>query len=154
MINFHVEYHENHPLMNSNPPKQYEKSVMDRLNMVFFYIDQNYTEDIPLEKAAEIQPDVILCVGQAGGRSAVTPERIGVNIRDAKIPDNSGNQPIGEFVAEDGPAAYFSTLPVREIGNGMAEIVKTAMIKDRDFAGKLAETAALPAEEPSSIAFA
>lgn len=47
-----------------------------------------------------------------------------------------------------------STLPVREIGNGMAEIVKTAMIMDRDFAGKLAETAAVPGEEPSSIAFA
>ena len=65
-----------------------------------------------LEKAAEIQPDVILCVGQAGGRGAVTPERIGVNIRDAKIADNAGNQPVGQFVAEEGPAAYFATVPV------------------------------------------
>ena len=65
-----------------------------------------------LEKAAEIQPDVILCIGQAGGRAAVTPERIGVNIRDAKIADNAGNQPVGQFVAEDGPAAYFATVPV------------------------------------------
>ena len=54
MINFHVEYQENHPLLNSNTQKEYEKSVMDRLNMVFFYINQHYTEDIPLEKAAEI----------------------------------------------------------------------------------------------------
>ena len=68
-----------------------------------------------LEKAREINPDVILCVGQAGGRDAVTPERIGVNIRDAKIPDNTGNQPVGEFVAEDGPAAYFSTVPVMKM---------------------------------------
>ena len=54
MINFHVEYQENHPLLDPGMPKQYEKSIMDRLNMVFFYINQNYTEDIPLEKAAEI----------------------------------------------------------------------------------------------------
>ena len=50
MINFHVEYHENHPLMSSSVPKQYEKSVMDRLNMVFFYINQHYTEDITVEQ--------------------------------------------------------------------------------------------------------
>ena len=68
-----------------------------------------------LEKAATVQPDVILCVGQAGGRAAVTPERIGVNIRDARITDNAGNQPSGEFIAPDGPAAYFATVPVKEM---------------------------------------
>lgn len=66
-----------------------------------------------VEKAEQVQPDVILCVGQAGGRGAVTPERIGVNIRDARIKDNEGNQPRGEFVAADGPAAYFSTVNVK-----------------------------------------
>ena len=55
--------------------------------------------------AEEVQPDVILCIGQAGGRAAVTPERIGVNIRDAKIADNAGNMPQGEFCADEGPAA-------------------------------------------------
>ncbi len=54
MINFHVEYQENHPSLNSNLPKQYEKGVIDRLNMVFYHINQHYTEDIPLEQAAEI----------------------------------------------------------------------------------------------------
>ena len=77
-----------------------------------------------LEKAAEVQPDVILCVGQAGGRDAVTPERIGVNIRDAKIPDNTGNQPVGQLVAEDGPAAYFATVPVM----AMAQAIRDARI--------------------------
>ena len=72
-----------------------------------------------LEKAAEFQPDVILCVGQAGGRAAVTPERIAVNIRDAKITDNAGNQPVGEFVAEEGPAAYFSTVPVMAMADAI-----------------------------------
>lgn len=67
---------------------------------------------VVLEQAKKIQPDVILCIGQAGGRSSVTPERIAVNIRDAKIPDNAGNCPKGEYADPDGPAAYFSTVPV------------------------------------------
>ena len=72
-----------------------------------------------LEKAAEVWPDVILCIGQAGGRGSVTPERIGVNIRDAKISDNAGNQPVGQFVEGDGPAAYFSTVPVMAMANAI-----------------------------------
>lgn len=72
-----------------------------------------------LEKAASVHPDVILCVGQAGGRGAVTPERIGVNIRSARIPDNAGNQPLDDFVIPDGPAAYFSTLPVTEMARAI-----------------------------------
>lgn len=68
-----------------------------------------------LEKAAEFQPDVILCIGQAGGRAAVTPERIAVNIRDARIADNAGNCPKGEFVDTQGPAAIFATVPVTEM---------------------------------------
>ena len=63
-----------------------------------------------LYAAKDFSPDVILCIGQAGGRAAVTPERIAVNIRDARIPDNEGNQPAGERIAIEGPAAYFSTL--------------------------------------------
>ena len=79
---------------------------------------------VVLEKAAEFSPDVILCVGQAGGRAAVTPERIGVNIRDGRIADNEGNQPRGEFVAPDGPAAYFATVPVL----AMAEAIEAGGI--------------------------
>lgn len=75
-----------------------------------------------LEKAEAFRPQVILCVGQAGGRAAVTPERIAVNIRDARIPDNAGNQPKGEFVAAQGPAAYFATVPVEK----MAEAIQAA----------------------------
>ena len=74
-----------------------------------------------IERAEILCPDVILCIGQAGGRSSVTPERIGVNIRDARIPDNHGNQPSGERIIEDGPAAYFATVPVKK----MAEAICT-----------------------------
>ena len=74
-----------------------------------------------LEAAERLQPDVILCVGQAGGREAVTPERIGVNIRDARIADNAGNQPKGAMVAEDGPAAYFATVPVESMAQAIRD---------------------------------
>lgn len=68
-----------------------------------------------LQAAAELGPDVILCVGQAGGRKAVTPEVIGINLREARIPDNAGVQLTNVPVAEDGPAAYFATVPVRDM---------------------------------------
>lgn len=77
-----------------------------------------------LEKAEKVHPDVILCIGQAGGRACVTPERIGVNIRDAKIPDNAGNQPLGQFVVEEGPAAYFASVPVM----AMADAIRAARL--------------------------
>ena len=67
---------------------------------------------------------MILCIGQAGGRDAVTPERIGVNIRDARIADNEGNQPRGEFCVPEGPAAYFATVPVEK----MAQAIRDAKI--------------------------
>lgn len=65
--------------------------------------------------ADTLQPDVIVCIGQAGGRSAITPEVVGINLREATIADNAGCQPVGVPVVEDGPAAYFSTVPVREM---------------------------------------
>lgn len=62
-----------------------------------------------------LNPDVIVCIGQAGGRSKVTPEVVAINLRDASIADNAGNQPWNEPVIPDGPAALFSTLPVHEL---------------------------------------
>jgi pyroglutamyl-peptidase len=58
------------------------------------------------------KPDAVLCVGQAGGRFDVTPERVAINVNDARIPDNEGNQPI-DTIYENGPAAYFATLPIK-----------------------------------------
>lgn len=68
-----------------------------------------------LDKAGLLQPDVILCIGQAGGRDRVTPEVIGINLRESRIPDNAGNRPVNVPVVEKGPAAYFSTVPVRNM---------------------------------------
>ena len=76
---------------------------------------------IVLDKASQISPDVILCVGQAGGRSAVTPERIGINIRSARIPDNAGNQPVEELIIPDGPDGIFSTVPVAKMAQAIQD---------------------------------
>ncbi len=64
---------------------------------------------------AETRPDVVICLGQAGGRSDISVERVAINVVDARIPDNEGRQPIDEPVVEGGPAAYFSTLPIKAI---------------------------------------
>lgn len=74
------------------------------------------------DKLVEINPDIVIAVGQAGGRFGVTPERIAINVTDARIPDNEGNQPIDEVIFEDGDAAYFSNLPVK----AMVQAIKDA----------------------------
>ena len=68
-----------------------------------------------LEKAREIGPDAIICVGQAGGRAGVTPEVVGINLIEANIADNEGNQPCGVPIIAGGDTAHFATLPVREM---------------------------------------
>ena len=74
-----------------------------------------------LNAAEALHPDVILSVGQAGGRRGVTPEVVGINLREARIPDNGGFQPVDEPVAPDGPAAYFATVPVRAMVQAMTD---------------------------------
>ena len=59
--------------------------------------------------------DVALAIGQAGGRSEITPERVGINIDDARIKDNQGHQPIDQVIRHDGAPAYFSNLPIKRM---------------------------------------
>ena len=61
------------------------------------------------------QPDIVVAIGQAGGRYGITPERVAINLDDALIKDNLGQQPIDQPIRKDGPAAYFSTLPIKAI---------------------------------------
>ena len=61
------------------------------------------------------KPDYVLCIGQAGGRYGITPERVAINIDDARILDNEGNQPIDRPIFADGEPAYFSNLPVKSM---------------------------------------
>ena len=71
---------------------------------------------------AEHKPDVVICVGQAGGRAAITPEKVAINLMDGRIPDNAGNQPADEAVVPGGPDGYLTNLPV----NAMVEFIQRA----------------------------
>ena len=65
------------------------------------------------------RPDAVIAVGQAGGRAEMSVERVAINVIDARIPDNAGEQPVDAPVAEDGPAAYFATLPIKAMAGRM-----------------------------------
>lgn len=77
-------------------------------------------------------PDIVICVGQAGGRFDITVERVAINLDDARIADNDGNQPVDEKIFEDGESAYFATMPIKAMveemkkGNVPASISNTA----------------------------
>ncbi|MBQ2254508.1 MAG: pyroglutamyl-peptidase I [Clostridia bacterium] len=77
-----------------------------------------------LQAAEALCPDVILCIGQAGGRNAITPELVGINLRHGEIPDNKGIQPKDQPILVHGESGLFSTLPVRR----MAQAVEKAGI--------------------------
>ena len=74
-----------------------------------------------IAKADELEPNAIICVGQAGGRSGITPEMVAINLRFASIPDNEGNQPKDIPCVQDGENAYFATLPVRKMAEAVSE---------------------------------
>ncbi|MBQ9301053.1 MAG: pyroglutamyl-peptidase I [Clostridia bacterium] len=78
------------------------------------------------------QPDAVLCIGQAGGRFGLTPERVAINVDDGRIPDNEGNQPVDQPIFADGAPAYFATLPVKAM---------VTAIKDAGLPASLSNTA-------------
>ena len=75
-----------------------------------------------VEKAIkEHQPDIVIDVGQAGGRSCMTVEKVAINLAEARIPDNDGEQPLDEPLRADGETAYFATVPVKAMVENMRE---------------------------------
>ena len=90
-----------------------------RINWTYFTVLDGLAH--PLYSIQENQPNFVLCIGQAGGRSQVTPEWVGINIRNARIADNEGNQPLQTSVVENGPEAYFTMLPVFRMVEKMKE---------------------------------
>ena len=77
-----------------------------------------------------VEPDAVVCVGQAGGRCAVTVERLAVNVDDFAIPDNGGQQPRNAPIVEGGPEGYLSTLPIQEMVEGMRKVGVPAAISN------------------------
>jgi pyroglutamyl-peptidase len=69
--------------------------------------------DVVAKAIARLEPSVVLCLGQAGGRAAVSVERVAINVDDARIADNAGAQPVDEPIAPAGPAAYLATVPIK-----------------------------------------
>ncbi|ENR2167041.1 pyroglutamyl-peptidase I [Vibrio vulnificus] len=68
-----------------------------------------------IEAIEHHEPELVFMIGQAAGRAAITPERVAINLDDYRIEDNAGHQPVDEPIIATGPAAYFSTLPVKAI---------------------------------------
>ncbi|MDI3411127.1 pyroglutamyl-peptidase I [Bacillus sonorensis] len=71
--------------------------------------------DVLKEAVQKHRPDIIICTGQVSGRPHITPERVAINIDDARIADNEGRMPIDQEIVQNGPAAYWSTLPIKRI---------------------------------------
>ena len=76
------------------------------------------------------RPDLVICLGQAGGRAEISIERAALNVDDARIPDNLGRQPLDAAVVPDGPAAYFSTLPIKAIARDLREAGVAAAVSN------------------------
>ena len=72
-----------------------------------------HSADVLRAAIEKVKPDFVLCVGLAGGRTELCLERVGINVQDARIPDNDAKQPIDVPVVKDGPAAHFATLPIK-----------------------------------------
>lgn len=102
----------------TNPAIEVVKRLPDEINgahIIKLEIPTVFGKSAEVLEAAmeKEQPNYVLNIGQAGGRSGLTPERVAINQDDARIPDNEGNQPIDTAIQEDGESAYFSQLPIK-----------------------------------------
>jgi len=100
----------------SNPSSEIVKQISGD-NIVTAILPVAYAQSAErlLSLIEEHKPDVVICLGQAEGRTAITPERIAINLDDARLADNQGVLRNDVKILEDGPDAYFSTLPVNDI---------------------------------------
>ena len=109
-----------------NPAQEAVKMVADRVGnveVVKCYVPTVFGRSVKTvaEAIEKTMPDAVLCIGQAGGRADLTPERVAINIDDAGIPDNEGNQPVDTAIYPDGKNAYFTTLPVKAMVSAIRE---------------------------------
>lgn len=109
-----------------NPALEAVKAVKDHVgntDVVKVEVPTVFGKSIEIVASAieREKPDAVLCIGQAGGRYDLTPERVAINLDDARIPDNEGNQPIDQVIREDGEPAYFATLPIKAMAAAIRE---------------------------------
>lgn len=100
----------------SNPSGEIVKQISGD-NIVTGILPVTYAQSAErlLALIAEHNPDVVICLGQAEGRTQITPEKVAINLDDARLPDNAGVQRSDVKILENGPDAYFSTLPIKEM---------------------------------------
>ena len=118
-----------------NPALEAVKLVADkigRFDIVKLEVPTVFRKSIDTVAKAieEEKPDVVLCIGQAGGRFEITPERVAINVDDARIKDNEGNQPIDIKIFEDGENAYFTTLPIKAMVEAIREVNLPAAVSN------------------------
>lgn len=103
--------------------KQLHGEVIEDVTLVAEQIPTVFGKSVAVmeQLIQQHNPDIVICVGQAGGRLHITPERVAINMDDARIPDNQGNQPIDEPITDNGPVAYWSTIPIKRIVENMKE---------------------------------
>jgi len=107
----------------SNPSGEIVKQIrMDNVFTAILPVAYTKSAEHLLALIAEHNPDVVICLGQAEGRTQITPERVAINLDDARLADNEGVLRSDVKILEGGPDAYFSTLPVKEI----VEAIKNA----------------------------
>lgn len=97
-------------------PDEIDGHKIDKLEIPTVF---HKSKEVVEEQLNQKEYDIVLAIGQAGGRFELTPERVGINLDDARIPDNEGNQPIDEVIQTTGAAAYFSNLPVKRMTEGI-----------------------------------
>ena len=100
----------------SNPSGEIVKQISGD-NIVTAILPVTYAQSAErlLSLINQHNPDVVLCLGQAEGRTQITPEKVAINLDDARLPDNAGVQRSDVKILDDGPDAYFTTLPVKEM---------------------------------------
>lgn len=118
--------------MNINPTEELlleaEKFEIENVEISTILLPVNYDEcaEELIKKMEETQPDVVISCGLAAGRTAITPERIGINVKDTgsgdPYPDNKGSIPTDEMIDEEGPEGLFATLPNRLIEKRLKEL--------------------------------
>jgi len=102
---------------------QWVSATIDGIEVITLEVPTIFNEsvEVVLRAIRRVQPDVVLCIGQAGGPSDISVERVAINLDDASIADNAGNQPKDTTIAPDGPAAIFATIPVKKLVQAIRE---------------------------------
>jgi pyroglutamyl-peptidase len=119
-----------------NPSSEVAKAIQNigfastEVQTLLLPVDRFQAIDLALKRISERQHDVVILLGEGSRRFRINPERVAINVDDFRIPDNKGNQPKGEAIVEDAPAAYFSTLPIYAIVENLVQAKIPAAISN------------------------